>query len=529
MDFEVELKGGAPWGFRIQGGKEFHSAIKITFLKPGGKAAKCQGIRIGDMLTHINEVATSALTHTQAEMQIKRAGTSLKLSLQRKVPPKPEPVAQPAEDNVDGAEDVPPLTPRRRTASVPARPETTKTVSDKEKDPDWYKSMFKTVHQGVELKATPMGGEEKVTRAPVKKKASVYEMEVQKTNDYNYERSRRPSRQSLTGRPTPSLSVLALGKSHEEGAPVKQYHDSVFEGSEGSESSYSGSRKGSQGSVIEEVQEVVELDEVFKKPTRRATEGARPMAYRKPVVVDRYAMLGSESELYASVSSVSESVGSVKSEPAEQAVAENKEVEMPSVADFLGVPSVSNLAEASELLDTQSSQSVAKGELLGAEVSSEEEMTLSEPVKTTAEVPVETPAEVNLGTEIIEKETVIEAIERELEIVEDVGTKKEVSIEDEENKENLKPEPKVEEKLASTPIKEVDDSDLSDGEVIINTLSITDPDASDHSLPDAAALSGVISRTDIPNDLVLLSAITSPPKSGEGIKTIPKEQIPEFV
>ena len=314
--------------------------------------------------------------------------------------------------------------------------------------------------------------------------------------------------------------MLALGKSHEEGAPVKQYHDSVFEGSEGSESSYSGSRKGSQGSVIEEVQEVVELDEVFKKPTRRATEGARPMAYRKPVVVDRYAMLGSESELYASVSSVSESVGSVKSEPAEQVVAEDKEVEMPSV---------SNLAEASELLDTPSSQSVAKGELLGAEVSSEEEMTLSEPVKTTAEVPVETPAEVNLGTEIIEKETVIEAIERELEIVEDVGTKKEVSIEDEENKENLKPEPKVEEKLASTPIKEVDDSDLSDGEVIINTLSITDPDASDHSLPDAAALSGVISRTDIPNDLVLLSAITSPPKSGEGIKTIPKEQIPEFV
>lgn len=32
MDFEVELKGGAPWGFRIQGGKEFHSAIKITFV-----------------------------------------------------------------------------------------------------------------------------------------------------------------------------------------------------------------------------------------------------------------------------------------------------------------------------------------------------------------------------------------------------------------------------------------------------------------------------------------------------------------
>ena len=52
-------------------------------LKPGGKASSCQEIKLGDLLVGINSSPTSAMTHTQAEQEIKRAQSSLNLSIQR--------------------------------------------------------------------------------------------------------------------------------------------------------------------------------------------------------------------------------------------------------------------------------------------------------------------------------------------------------------------------------------------------------------------------------------------------------------
>ena len=134
---EVSLNGGAPWGFRIQGGREFHSPIRVTFvslsslhflvllsfvltirklyiptfrrtiyhptplylakrgwllqtyhnllipsqLKPGGKASR--ELKVGDTLYEINGRAVRDMTHTQAEQEIKRAGSQLKLGINR--------------------------------------------------------------------------------------------------------------------------------------------------------------------------------------------------------------------------------------------------------------------------------------------------------------------------------------------------------------------------------------------------------------------------------------------------------------
>ena len=33
VDFEVYLQGGSPWGFRLQGGREFRMPIRIAKVK----------------------------------------------------------------------------------------------------------------------------------------------------------------------------------------------------------------------------------------------------------------------------------------------------------------------------------------------------------------------------------------------------------------------------------------------------------------------------------------------------------------
>lgn len=37
FEYEVELREGPPWGFRISGGAEYGQEIIITFIKPGNR------------------------------------------------------------------------------------------------------------------------------------------------------------------------------------------------------------------------------------------------------------------------------------------------------------------------------------------------------------------------------------------------------------------------------------------------------------------------------------------------------------
>ncbi|XP_066932495.1 sorbin and SH3 domain-containing protein 1 homolog isoform X2 [Clytia hemisphaerica] len=81
-EFEVYLQGGSPWGFRLQGGKEFRLPLKISKVEPGGKAA-IGGIRVGDHVAEINENSTDGMYHTEALTTVKRAQYSLSLVLKR--------------------------------------------------------------------------------------------------------------------------------------------------------------------------------------------------------------------------------------------------------------------------------------------------------------------------------------------------------------------------------------------------------------------------------------------------------------
>ncbi|CAI5650141.1 PDZ and LIM domain protein 5a isoform X4 [Oreochromis niloticus] len=92
-NYNVTLIGPAPWGFRLQGGKDFNMPLTISRLTDGGKAAK-GGIAVGDMVLSIDGISTDGMNHLEAQNKIKNCTGNLSLTLQ-KAPSvsKPPPVA----------------------------------------------------------------------------------------------------------------------------------------------------------------------------------------------------------------------------------------------------------------------------------------------------------------------------------------------------------------------------------------------------------------------------------------------------
>ncbi|TFK00558.1 dol-P-Man:Man(5)GlcNAc(2)-PP-Dol alpha-1,3-mannosyltransferase [Platysternon megacephalum] len=80
--YKVMLDGPAPWGFRLQGGKDFNMPLSISRLTPGGKAAQA-GVGVGDWVLSIDGENTSSMTHIEAQNKIRACGDQLSLSLSR--------------------------------------------------------------------------------------------------------------------------------------------------------------------------------------------------------------------------------------------------------------------------------------------------------------------------------------------------------------------------------------------------------------------------------------------------------------
>ncbi|XP_040897696.1 PDZ and LIM domain protein 5a isoform X4 [Toxotes jaculatrix] len=92
-NYSITLLGPAPWGFRLQGGKDFNMPLTISRLTDGGKAAKA-GIAVGDMVLSIDGIATEGMNHLEAQNKIKSCADNLSLTLQKASSlPKPPPMA----------------------------------------------------------------------------------------------------------------------------------------------------------------------------------------------------------------------------------------------------------------------------------------------------------------------------------------------------------------------------------------------------------------------------------------------------
>ncbi|XP_014911250.1 PDZ and LIM domain protein 7 isoform X1 [Poecilia latipinna] len=80
--YSVTLSGPAPWGFRLQGGKDFSMPLTVSRLTPGGKAAQA-GVGVGDWVVSICDANAEEMTHVEAQNKIRAATDSLTLTLSR--------------------------------------------------------------------------------------------------------------------------------------------------------------------------------------------------------------------------------------------------------------------------------------------------------------------------------------------------------------------------------------------------------------------------------------------------------------
>ncbi|XP_039677707.1 protein Shroom4 [Perca fluviatilis] len=84
---QVQLSGGAPWGFTLKGGLEHGEPLIITKIEDGGKAALCKKLKTGDELININGSALYG-SRQEALILIKGSYRMLKLAVRRRsVPP----------------------------------------------------------------------------------------------------------------------------------------------------------------------------------------------------------------------------------------------------------------------------------------------------------------------------------------------------------------------------------------------------------------------------------------------------------
>ncbi|XP_037536393.1 LIM domain-binding protein 3 isoform X1 [Nematolebias whitei] len=153
--YTVTLPGPGPWGFRLQGGKDFNMPLTISRITPGSKAAQGNLIQ-GDVIVAIDGVSTEGMTHLEAQNKIKMANYNLALTMSKsKHPPL---MAPPRMDAI-------PMIPRHQGFS-PAAPNT-----------GFNPSMLKdSTHKPIEVKGP--GGKATIIHAQYNTPISMYSQDA---------------------------------------------------------------------------------------------------------------------------------------------------------------------------------------------------------------------------------------------------------------------------------------------------------------------------------------------------------------
>uniref|UniRef100_A0A8I3WCE0 PDZ and LIM domain protein 2 n=1 Tax=Callithrix jacchus TaxID=9483 RepID=A0A8I3WCE0_CALJA len=99
MALTVDVAGPAPWGFRITGGRDFHTPIMVTKVAERGKA-KAADLRPGDIIVAINGESTEGMLHAEAQSKIRQSPSPLRLQLDRSQ------AASPGQTNGDSSLEV---------------------------------------------------------------------------------------------------------------------------------------------------------------------------------------------------------------------------------------------------------------------------------------------------------------------------------------------------------------------------------------------------------------------------------------
>ncbi|XP_061491019.1 LIM domain-binding protein 3 isoform X10 [Rhineura floridana] len=165
MSYSVTLNGPGPWGFRLQGGKDFNMPLTISRITPGSKAAQSQ-MNQGDMVIAIDGANTDGMTHLEAQNKIKSASYNLSLTLQKSKRPAPVPTGIPRIDSTM------PMIPHQKVVANPAtNPEFVERFN-----PNVLKDSALSTHKPIEVKGP--GGKATIIHAQYNTPISMYSQDA---------------------------------------------------------------------------------------------------------------------------------------------------------------------------------------------------------------------------------------------------------------------------------------------------------------------------------------------------------------
>ncbi|XP_023658992.2 LIM domain-binding protein 3-like isoform X9 [Paramormyrops kingsleyae] len=162
--YTVNLSGPAPWGFRLQGGKDFNMPLTISRITPGSKASQ-GSLTQGDVIVAIDGVSTEGMTHLEAQNKIKCAGYNLALTMQRPKRPIPMPIAPPRMDTCI------PIIPPQKVMNTTINNEYASSFN-----PSMLKDSTLSTHKPIEVKGP--GGKATIIHAQYNTPISMYSQDA---------------------------------------------------------------------------------------------------------------------------------------------------------------------------------------------------------------------------------------------------------------------------------------------------------------------------------------------------------------
>ncbi|XP_066100047.1 LIM domain-binding protein 3 isoform X3 [Saccopteryx bilineata] len=165
MSHSVTLTGPGPWGFRLQGGKDFNMPLTISRITPGSKAAQSQ-LSQGDLVVAIDGVNTDTMTHLEAQNKIKSATYNLSLTLQKSKRPIPISTTAPPIQS-----PLPVIPHQKVVANSPANAEYQERFN-----PNALKDSALSTHKPIEVKG--LGGKATIIHAQYNTPISMYSQDA---------------------------------------------------------------------------------------------------------------------------------------------------------------------------------------------------------------------------------------------------------------------------------------------------------------------------------------------------------------
>ncbi|XP_068136621.1 synaptopodin-2 [Hyperolius riggenbachi] len=140
----VTMSGGAPWGFRLHGGKEYQEILHVSKVRSGSKASNA-GLCVGDEVISINGTGCTDIPYSEVVGLIEKSDDTLQVVVKR------APVKSQSTDNHNGGHETISTEQYTETTTLQIRPGPESTPEDQGNSDTYGHPVYSRTECGVGL------------------------------------------------------------------------------------------------------------------------------------------------------------------------------------------------------------------------------------------------------------------------------------------------------------------------------------------------------------------------------------------